>query len=173
MTSAAPTSLRLFLALWPPADVYAALQAHAAAWDWSDSARRTRSERLHITLHFLGEIEADRVPALQSGLEVDWTGCELALDRTTVWPGGIAVLEASRVPPELLQLHASLREKLLALEVRVEERRYRPHVTLARKAFGSRPPAGFTPLQWRAGAAYELVRSLPGGRGYETVQRFG
>jgi 2'-5' RNA ligase len=173
MKSAAPTSLRLFLALWPPADVRTALEEHAAAWAWPAGARRTRGERLHVTLHFLGEVPADRVPALQSGLAAGWPGCEMTLDRATVWPGGIAVLEGTQVPEPLSRLHAGLRDKLLALEVPVEQRRYRPHVTLARKAFGSRPPADFTPLRWLAGPAYELVHSLPGGRGYESVQRFG
>jgi 2'-5' RNA ligase len=173
MPTANAASHRLFLALWPPAEVREALEAHAAAWAWSDSTRRTRMERLHVTVHFLGDVPVHRVPALQSGLDVAWQGCELTLDRPTVWPGGIAVLEATRVPGELETLHAGLRERLQALEVPVEQRRYRPHVTLARKAFGSRVPAGFTPLQWRAGPGYELVRSLPGGRGYEPVQRFG
>mgnify|MGYP001627214490 CR=1 FL=1 len=166
-------SVRLFLALWPPPDAGAALQAHAAAWDWSTTARRTRGERLHVTLHFLGNVATSKLPALQAGLSVPWEGCELSLDRPTVWPGGIAVLEASEVPQPLAQLHGALRERLVALEVPVESRRYRPHVTVARKAFGSRPPAGFEPLPWRAGPAYDLVQSLPGGRGYETLQRYG
>jgi RNA 2',3'-cyclic 3'-phosphodiesterase len=173
MSSPAPTSVRLFLALWPPPEVLEALQAHAGAWSWGEAARRTRDERLHVTLHFLGDVPAAKVPDLQSGLQVPWTGCELLLDRPVVWPGGIAVLEATDVPAELAQLHARLREQLERMEVPLENRRYRPHVTLARKAFGSRPPPDLAPLRWQAGAAYDLVRSLPGGRGYETIQRFG
>lgn len=164
---------RLFLALWPDDALRDTLQQHARAWHWSDSARRTRPERLHVTLHFLGDVAADRVQALRSGLDVPWEGCELLLDRPRVWPGGIAVLEASTVPPALAALHARLRERFQELEMPVEERRYRPHVTLARKAFGSRPPAAMLPLTWRAAPAFDLIVSLPGGRGYETVQSFG
>lgn len=172
MPAGGTTFVRLFLALWPPAGLDAALQAHAASWSWSPTARRTRTERLHLTLHFLGEVAVEKLPLLRAGLGLPFEGCELSLDRPTVWPGGIAVLEATRIPPELAQLHAGLGKKLSQLEVAVESRPYRPHVTLARKAFGSRPPAGFEPLAWRASPGYELVRSLPGGRGYETVQRF-
>lgn len=163
---------RLFLALWPPAGVLPQLRDHADAWSWPQQARRTRPERLHVTLHFLGNIAAPRLDALRKGLAVDWPGDELVLDRGTVWHGGIAVLEAAQVPPALSVLHAALAEKLRTLDVPVESRPWRPHVTLARKASGARPPQ-FTPLRWRAGPGYALVRTLGGGRGYETLQAFG
>lgn len=166
-------SQRLFLALWPDAAQREALERHAGAWTWTEAARRTRPERLHVTLHFLGTVSAATVPILRSGLDVRWEGCELLLDRPTVWPPGIAVLEASQVPPALAAFHARLGAQLQALQVPVETRRYRPHVTLARKGFGSTPPAGFQPLAWQAGPGYALVRSLPGGQGYATLQAFG
>jgi 2'-5' RNA ligase len=166
-------SERLFLALWPDEAQRARLQEHANAWSWASGARRTRAERLHATLHFLGDVAVDKLPALRSGLGVPWDGCKLVLDRAAVWPGGIAVLEASDVPPALAHLHAEVAQRLQALGVPMESRRYRPHVTLARKAFGSRPPTGFLPLAWQVPPSYLLVRSLPGGRGYESVQVFG
>lgn len=170
-TSVAP--LRLFLALWPGTQDLAELEAQAAAWTWPAGARRTRPERLHITLHFLGNVAQDRLPALREQLDVRWEGCELVLDRAQVWPGGIAVLEAQRVPAELASLHARVARRLRELDLPVEERRYRPHVTFARKAFGARPPAELAPVRWRLVPAFELVRSLPDGRGYERLQRFG
>lgn len=173
MSAPAADAMRLFLGLWPSPHELAALEAHAARWQWPARARRTRPERLHVTLHFLGEVATRRLPALRDGLSVPWPGCELLLDRGEVWPGGIAVLEAGSVPHELALLHAALRERLVGLGVAVETRRYRPHVTLARQAFGARPPAAFEPLRWGAGPGYLLVRSLPGGRGYEPLQAFG
>lgn len=167
------TSVRLFLGLWPASDVRRALEEHAAAWDWPAQARQTRPERLHVTLHFLGERPAAEVPRLRAALDVRWAGCELLFDRGTVWGGGIAVLEASAVPPALAQLHAALRVRLVELGLPLEARPYRPHVTLARKAAGARPPAAPSPLRWPAGPRYALVRSLPGGCGYENLQCFG
>ena len=167
------TSVRLFVGLWPPAAVRAAIEDHAAGWQWPASARRTRGERLHVTLHFLGERPVGELDALRENLAVDWEGCELLLDRCTVWPGGIAVLEASTVPAQLARLHRALADRLVALGVPGEGRRYRPHVTLARKAVGAVPAAGCPPLAWRIPGEYALVRSLPGGRGYETLQCFG
>lgn len=173
MTQPEPATLRLFVGLWPPPEVHAALVAQAGGWSWPEAARRTRPERLHVTVHFLGEVDATRLPALRQALALPWTGCELVLDRPDVWPGGIAVLEASAVPGPLMDLHGALAERLRGVGVPVEERRYRPHVTLARKAFGARTPQPFAPLAWHAGPQYALVRSLPGGRGYETLQLFG
>jgi RNA 2',3'-cyclic 3'-phosphodiesterase len=165
--------LRLFLGLWPPPEVHEALIAQSAAWDWPAAARRTRPERLHVTLHFLGDVEAGRLPQLRTGLQVPWQGAELVLDRATVWPGGIAVLEAARVDQALADLHARLAGALRALELPVESRPWRPHVTLARKAFGAHPPQHAPAVAWRMRPAYALVRSLPGGQGYETVAVFG
>jgi 2'-5' RNA ligase len=171
MTPLPTPALRLFLGLWPPPAVHAALVAQADAWSWPASARRTRPEQLHITLHFLGQVDAALLPLLQRKLAVAWEGCELVLDRAEVWPGGIAVLEAGAVPPALMRLHTQLARRLVSLGLPVETRRYRPHATLARKAGGARPPAGLAPLRWPAGPGYALVQSLPGG-GYETLQPF-
>jgi RNA 2',3'-cyclic 3'-phosphodiesterase len=173
MTQTRPATVRLFIGLWPPPAAHAALLAHADTWSWPAAARRTRPERLHVTLHFLGEVAGEHLPALRQGLAVAWSGCELVLDRPLVWPGGIAVLEASEVPGPLAGLHEALADRLRGLDMPVEARRYRPHVTLARKAAGARPPASFAPLRWQAGTGYALVQSLPGGRGYETLQSFG
>jgi 2'-5' RNA ligase len=172
MDSTAAATLRLFLALWPAPGVLEQLLAHAGEWSWPPRASRTRPERLHLTLHFLGNVAAEHLPALRGGLGVEWAGCELALDRGTVWPGGIAVLEACEVPRELAQLHAALADRLRALDVSVETRPYRPHVTLARKAQGAKPP-DFAPLRWIAGPRYALVRSVGAGGGYQTLQCFG
>jgi 2'-5' RNA ligase len=173
MSTPPGTHVRLFLALWPPPAVHAALLAHAETWSWPAGARRTRPERQHITLHFLGNVDTVMLPRLRRELALPWEGCELVLDRTEVWPGGIAVLEAGEVPMPLQQLHAQLAERLLALDLPVERRRFRPHATLGRKATGALPPPLFTPLRWPAAPAYALVQSLPGGRGYETLQSFG
>lgn len=171
---AAFASHRLFLALWPRPATLATVEQHARQWAWPDGARATRSERLHVTLHFIGAVAVDALPGLVDALRtVHCPGDLLLLDRAAVWPGGIAALEATAVPPALQAVHAELAAKLRALALPVEERRYRPHVTLARKARGARPPAGFAPVPFEAEAGFALVRTLPGGRGYETLQRFG
>ncbi len=169
---ASPT-LRLFTALWPSDEMRSALQVQSNAWSWPEGARRSQPEGLHITLHFLGQVAASQLPRLQQGLDLAWEGCELLLDEQHVWPGGIAVVEASQVPQALLSLHARLGERLQGMGLAIETRRYRPHVTFARKATGARPPAASASLRWRTGTRYALVQSLSGGRGYTPLQCLG
>jgi 2'-5' RNA ligase len=163
---------RLFLGIWPPPAVRAEIERAADAWAWPATARRTRAERLHATLHFIGNVPQSRVAQVQNALRVPWKGgATLSLDRAEVWPGGVAVLEALHVPAALAELHAGLAEGLVDLALPVETRGWRPHVTLARKAQGAQPGA-LTPIAWRLEASYALVRSLPGGAGYAPVQVF-
>jgi 2'-5' RNA ligase len=163
----------MFLGIWPSEQERAALQAHAQQWQWPQTARRSAPERLHMTLHFLGDVPPSQLPQLQATLDVQREPCTVLLDRAEVWPGGIAVLEALQVPPALARLHERLAAALRAQGLPVEGRRFRPHATLARKAQGARPPAGFAPLRWELVGGYLLVRSMPGGRGYVPVQAFG
>ena len=162
---------RLFLALWPPAPVRDSLVRLQAAWDWPAGASLTRPERLHATLHFIGPVPAARVPQLRDGLRVPFEPFTLdtqgALQQ--VWPGGIAVLEL-RAPPALRRLHAALATALHALDLPVEERPYRPHVTFARKASGAGAAAAMPAITWRVDEGYALARSVA-GRGYTIVHR--
>jgi 2'-5' RNA ligase len=167
-----PKRLRLFVALWPEPGIQAGLAAWQQAWQWPPRAALVKTERLHATLHFLGDVDAGRLPALLVGLRVRFEPFELALGRAEVWPGGIAVVRPLEVPAALLQLHADLAQALRRLDIPVEARPFRAHITLARRAVGAKPPAQALDLPWRAGQAYVLVRSLPGGAGYQVLERF-
>jgi 2'-5' RNA ligase len=164
---------RLFLGVWPDAPVRDAVVAQAGRWQWPSGVRFTRPERLHLTLHFIGDVDHARVPDLAKALDVPSRPWQLHFDAAEVWPGGIAVLEASRVAPALSALHLSLGEALRGQALPVDSRRFRPHVTIARHAHGSEAPAGNPPVDWASRGGYALVRSLPAGRGYEEIQRFG
>lgn len=164
---------RMFVGLWPAPEVRAAIERHVHDWHWRPAARQTPPEKLHVTLHFLGELPPEQVVLLRDALALPWSGCTLRLDRAEVWPGGIAVLEAGEVPPQLADLHARMGDALRRCAIAVDGRRYRPHVTLARKGQGSRPPERWQAIAWNAGPRFLLARSLPGGRGYQPVQVFG
>lgn len=145
---------RLFFALWPDEATRFALLAHQARWRWSRASRRTRGERLHATLLFLGDaIDRERIAELVS-LCPRWPRpVELVLDAAQVWPRGIAVLGASQVPEPLIEAHDALRAACGA-----PARPWRAHVTLARQAEGALPPQAFAPIAWRVDRAV-LVES--------------
>lgn len=172
VTPDAGRPLRLFIALWPGEALQHAIASWQRAWAWPPHAALVRREQLHLTLHFLGDVPADRLPDLVQGLRVPFESFSLALGQGEVWPKGVAVLQPDSVPAALLRLHAALRRELVGLDLPVEARPYRAHVTLARRAQGAKPPAQGPGLHWRIDSGYALVRALPGGAGYEVLERF-
>ncbi len=127
-------------------------------------------ERLHLTLHFLGSLPRQRLPELSNGLRVAFEPFELVLDRAEIWPNGLVVLRAGSPAAALQALHGRLGDALRALGLIPEKRRFRPHVTLARRAAGSIPPIASAELRWQV-ASYTLVESLAGGAGGYLVQQ--
>jgi 2'-5' RNA ligase len=169
----APSALRLFVALWPDAATREALAAWQQAWTWPPRAAPVKADRLHLTLHFLGDVPAQQLPDLIGGLNVPFEPFELPFGHGEVWPNGVAVLRPAQTPPALAQLHARLGAALLKLELPAETRPFRAHVTLARRAWHATAPERAMSLSWQADAGYVLVRSQPGGAGYQTLARFG
>lgn len=141
-------------------------------WTWPRGAALVPADRLHVTLHYLGNVAPARRSTLAAGLRVPFEPFELHFGNAEIWPGGTAVLRADWTPPALLGLHSRLAAALAALDRSVDSRPYRPHVTLARRAVGASPPPAQPKLRWRADAGFVLVRSLPSGEGYEVLERF-
>jgi 2'-5' RNA ligase len=163
------TTARLFVALWPDARTRAALASRRDAWQWSPAAVPVRADKLHATLHFLGNVAAECVEPLRAALAVPFAPFELVLRECRLWNGGIAVLEVDAPPPALLALHARLADALRTLDLPVETRPYRPHVTLGRKARGAVAPLP-SPLRWTvhgyalvvsAGGEYAVMQAYP------------
>ncbi len=128
--------LRLFLALWPGRTAQARAVACQSAQSWPAGSRLVAPEDLHVTLHFLGTVAPDTLPDLCAQLDVSPCHVALTLDRLEPWRKGLAVLAGAHVPRALRELHLRLAERLQSLGMRVDERPYRPHMTLARKATG-------------------------------------
>ena len=166
-------SARLFLALWPDDQTRAALARCRDAWAWDAGARPEPDERLHLTLHFLGAVPQQRLPELLAGLNVPAPRFTLPLGRMAPWSNAVAVLEPVDTPRALLHLHAVLRERLEGLALPVEQRPFRPHVTLARQVGPQAvPPAEPLPVQWSV-RGHALVQSLTANRGYVVLGHFG
>jgi 2'-5' RNA ligase len=166
----AAASARLFLALWPDPEVRAALRESRDSWTWNPSAAPVPDENLHLTLHFLGDVPRSRLTELGAGLRVAFEAFDLSLTRFSTWPHGVAVLEPDSIPTGLLMLHAELGDALRRLDLPVESKPYRPHVTLARHAGGAVAPADRPQIPWTAGV-YALVESPRGRAGIYSVVR--
>ena len=73
-------TLRLFLALWPDDDTRTALLAWQQAQTWPATARLTRPDDLHLTLHFMGAVPQSALTELKHALPaLRWTTRHYAL----------------------------------------------------------------------------------------------
>ncbi|MEY8877575.1 MAG: 2'-5' RNA ligase family protein [Leptothrix sp. (in: b-proteobacteria)] len=180
MASQQPVSVlanpaRLFLALWPGPVELAQLVAARAAWGWPARVAPMRAEQLHLTLHFIGAVERQRLDELMAGLAVGFAPFELSFGRAALWPRGLAVLEplasaeAGDADPQALEasaglrrLHTALAQALRRHGLPVETRVLRPHVTLARRAAGARVPGPADDWRWPV-RGYVLVETVAGG----------
>ena len=164
--------MRLFFALWPPAKTAHALSLWAHGVHKDTGGSLTATEKIHLTLAFLGEADPDR--AHNAAQRVQGRRHALPLDQARYWKHNkIVWVGPTALPPPLgalvEQLHSALRDQGFALE----DRPFAAHITLLRKA---RPPHSLPPLpplEWPVGE-FLLVRSRtsPKGSTYEPVERF-
>lgn len=169
---AAPTA-RLFLALLPDEVARAALAVHADAWHWPSDAARYAPADWHVTLHFLGPVPRQRIDELRAALTVPVAPFELRFGEARLWPHGLAVLLPMAIPAGMLQLHSQLGRALRHLGLRIDERPYRPHVTLARHAAQAGPPAQWPAFGWPV-QGYALVESTgQAEQRYRVLQHYG
>jgi len=160
---------RLFIGLMPDEGVRAALAAHQQLWHLG-RGRPTSGARLHLTLHFIGEVDATREAALRHALTgVEVHSFNLVLRTTEVWSGRIAVLRADD-HSALSDLHASLAARMLQAGLAPQRDTFAPHVTLARDAPNAVPPDRFPPIAWPVS---ECALIWSHDRRYDIVARYG
>ena len=153
--------VRLFLALWPDKSIRRQLVQWRDAWQWPNHSAPVADGKLHLTLNFLGNVDEALLPDLVEAFDVSFTPFEIELGRAVVWHQSIAVLEPLSIPPALFDLHVSLNERVAAAGLPVEDRIYKPHVTMARRAGKATPPEGMPAVRWQVDG-YALVQSKLG-----------
>jgi RNA 2',3'-cyclic 3'-phosphodiesterase len=163
--------MRLFVALTPPAEVVAELQAAIEPLRVEHNAMRwARPEQWHLTLAFLGEVDETARADLAE---------RLARAASRASPLSLAVGGAGRFGDRVLwtrvtgdteglrRLAGSVRRAAQRAGLPVEDRPYRPHLTLARARGGVdlrslvTMLAGFASSPWSA-TRLHLVRSQLG-----------
>lgn len=166
-----PAALRLFTALWPGVATRAALATCRDALRWPSRSRPTATPKLHLTLHFIGALPAERLAALVAALPAPAGGFDLRFGELQLWRGGLVALMPRSIPDVLVELHEAQAAALRSLGLPVDRRQFRPHVTLGRdgpRQFDTPPPD--IELRWPV-RAHVLVCSRPDGR-YEVLQRY-
>ncbi len=133
---AASDLARVFFALWPDEPVRAELDRIAAELHRLRGGRRARSETIHLTLVFVGNVPRTTLPALQAAAaEIRLPAFELVLDQAECWRHNrIACVTTSQPPAALIELVTGLEGTLDRLGIPFDRRPYKPHVTLVRNA---------------------------------------
>ena len=163
---------RIFFALWPPEASATALAAWAAQVQKQTGGRCTPFERIHLTLAFLGDADADK--AAEAARTVSARAHALPIEEGRYWKQNAIVWAGPRqAPPPLALLVERLQLELYRREFIMERRPFAAHVTLIRKA--SRP-AALPPLpavEWPV-REFVLVQSRISGEGptYTPIKRF-
>ncbi|WP_049907478.1 RNA 2',3'-cyclic phosphodiesterase [Haloferax elongans] len=182
--------MRLFLAIDLPESVAESVASVQELLGDAGSLRFTDPEQAHVTLKFLGETPANRVPEIEDAVEDAIDAADVGPFDATV--GGLGVfpsLDYIRViwtgvqdgAAEMTRLHEALERETTALGFDGESHEFTPHVTLARMedargkdrvrkvVEGEAPRIGMFRVR-----DVQLKKSelRSGGPVYETVSRF-
>jgi len=163
--------MRLFFALWPPAEAARALARWAHEAQRATGGKTIDEAKIHLTLAFLGE--ADPAGAIRAARKVKSVRHALPIEEARYWrESGIVWAGPRETPPALKALVESLGLQLYREEFILERRPFAAHVTLIRKARAAKLPP-LPALDWPVDE-FLLVRSSlsPAGSTYEPLERF-
>ncbi len=158
----ANTPHRLFFALWPEDSARNVLTELMRSLQPKAPARWIRPENIHMTLAFLGDVETERLECLASiARAINSASFELELDQIEHWrKPQVICLTPSASSPILEKLATDLTARLRDGGFKWEQRPYRAHLTLARKA--AHLPAQIQlerPVFWKS-TGFVLVESI-------------
>ena len=165
---------RLFCGLWPSGRQRELLRDIISPMTKLVEGAAIHRSNWHVTLVFIGDISEDRIPELQlatSTIAVE--PFRLRFDRVEFWPRPkVAVLVAATVPPEMERLIALLHNVLANFGVEPEDRTYRPHITVVKRArtFETQRLAQPGVMEW---SDFDLIESVsqPGGATYRPLKQ--
>ena len=163
--------MRLFIALWPAAEVRDALAQVARSLAGLASGKAVPLEKIHLTLAFLGEVAPDRIGEVRAVADaVRVPSFELVLDGVGAFAkAGVAWAGSSALPDELARLQSRLESGLRARGFALDERPFAAHVTIARKVARAVPPSPMAPIRWTA-SEFVLARSEAGTGRYSVME---
>ena len=165
---------RLFFALWPSDRQRELLRDTLRPVMSSIEGDAVDRRNWHVTLVFIGGFPEEQVPFLQAATgEIAMDPVRLRFDRVEYWQRArVAALMPLATPASLEALVQSLQAKLHAFNIEPEQRLYRPHITVARRARAFETVQLTRPvdLEWQE---FELIESTsgPGGVSYSPLKQ--
>jgi 2'-5' RNA ligase len=166
----------VFFALWPDQPLRRQLASWAQTAAQECGGRAMRTENLHLTLVFIGNVARERLSLLHeivSSLAMPELG--FAVDRIGCWRHNHIVWAAPTVVPQALpRFVAGMEMGLRNVGFALDERPYVPHVTLVRNARRGPKAESIGPVRWNA-ERFVLVESVSGENGvrYDVIGEWG
>jgi 2'-5' RNA ligase len=164
---------RLFFAFWPSDATRKTVGQFSQTLKARD-LKIVKANNLHVTLVFLGNVDAQTERVIrQKASSISAQPFMLNFNQLAFWhKPRILCLLSRAVDPQLLVLVDALTEIAEQSAIKIEDRPYQPHITLARKAkalINANAPA----IQWYVGS-FCLVESCSTLEGvqYQVVQQW-
>lgn len=158
---------RLFFALLPDDRTVDAINWHADQYS-PRTGRKVRPENFHITLLFLGNVNAatqERLIMTCNNLHSQTFDLEIS---TSGWwkKAGIFWLAPEHTPAKLTALHESLVSAAGSCRLTTQKRPYAPHITIMRKVTQAPQHPLIKPFTWQA-EDFSLMQSITHSDGVE------
>ena len=164
---------RLFFALWPSEQARIQINQFSQVIQ-ADGLRKVKTGNLHVTLLFLGNTDAKTERLLRQRAEnICVQPFELYFDQLEFWhKAKILCLTTQQYDPQLGVLVDAINHIVEQCGMHAEERPYKPHITLARKA-QKLIDIKLLPIDWYADS-FCLIESSATSDGvqYQVLQRW-
>ncbi|WMJ08394.1 RNA 2',3'-cyclic phosphodiesterase [Nitrosomonas sp. sh817] len=163
-------SRRIFFAAFPNKMTQKKLIREAEEIQAMCGGRVIKAHHVHLTLLFLGDTNMDRIDTLLETMKkISVKRFELELNKISYWKHNqIVFAGASHYPDELFVLVESLKNSLTEAGFLFDNRNYKPHITLIRKAFRPIDNQPMKPVLWSIGQ-WHLVQSKSGPEGADYI----
>ena len=159
----AATQGRVFVAIWPPAQVARRIARATAPLIEPAGGRPVHVDDLHLTLAFLGPLSPARTEAAIGAVRrVVHPRIQIELDRLGCFRrAGVLWLAPRAAPVGLIELHSLVSARLLDAGFAPERRTFKPHVTLSRRSRSIRAQRLESSIAWLADTLVVAI-STPG-----------
>lgn len=141
---------RLFIACALPLALQEHLALLAQQLQLQLGGKASLAHNMHMTVAFMGATPEVQIPTILAALPspADWPALSLRIDQIGHFgSGGIVWASCQDIPLPLLDASAALQQRLLAAGIRIDQRRWAPHITLLRHAQPLNAPLP-APLEW-------------------------
>ena len=165
---------RLFFALWPDNKTQSSFY-HVARKLKDDKSRLVKKSNLHITLEFIGDVsEYDQQQVIDQANLIKAEPFEIKLSNVGWWrKPGVLWIGLEHIPQSLTNLVESIKQIVEQQGLETDERSYKPHVTIARKAKKIQLPKQTIDIRWQVNV-FALVesKSTEMGVAYQIIQQW-